>query len=68
MDNSGFRDYFGPHAACLVEWPERVGQRLALPTWSCAWNLLPGRRALLSAQRGWRAWHPLRWLRRHARG
>jgi tRNA threonylcarbamoyladenosine biosynthesis protein TsaE len=24
--NSGFRDYFGPQAACIVEWPERAGE------------------------------------------
>ena len=27
---SGFRDYFGPHAACLVEWAERVGAALGV--------------------------------------
>ena len=30
-DSSGFREYFGPHAACLVEWPERVGAALGTP-------------------------------------
>jgi tRNA threonylcarbamoyladenosine biosynthesis protein TsaE len=30
-ESSGFREYFGPHAACLVEWPERVGAALRAP-------------------------------------
>ena len=30
-ESSGFREYFGPHAACLVEWPERVGPALGIP-------------------------------------
>ena len=30
-ESSGFREYFGPHAACLVEWPERVGAALGTP-------------------------------------
>ena len=30
-ESSGFREYFGPHAACLVEWPERVGAPLGKP-------------------------------------
>jgi tRNA threonylcarbamoyladenosine biosynthesis protein TsaE len=29
--NSGFRDYFNPGSACLVEWPERAGDLLAPP-------------------------------------
>jgi tRNA threonylcarbamoyladenosine biosynthesis protein TsaE len=29
--NSGFRDYFNPDAACIVEWPERAGDLLAAP-------------------------------------
>ena len=29
--NSGFRDYFNPDAACIVEWPERAGDLLAPP-------------------------------------
>jgi len=28
---SGFRDYFNPHSACIVEWPERAGDLLAPP-------------------------------------
>lgn len=27
--NSGFRDYFNPHAFCVVEWPEKAGELLA---------------------------------------
>ena len=29
--NSGFRDYFSPATACIVEWPERAGGLLAPP-------------------------------------
>ena len=29
--NSGFREYFNPDAACIVEWPERAGDLLAPP-------------------------------------
>ncbi len=29
--SSGFREYFGPEALCLVEWPERAGPLLAPP-------------------------------------
>ena len=29
--SSGFREYFSPHALCLVEWPERAGALLAPP-------------------------------------
>jgi tRNA threonylcarbamoyladenosine biosynthesis protein TsaE len=29
--SSGFRDYFGPEAACIVEWPERAGDLLQPP-------------------------------------
>lgn len=28
---SGFREYFDSQSACLVEWPERAGDLLALP-------------------------------------
>ena len=28
---SGFRDYFSPETACIVEWPERAGDLLAPP-------------------------------------
>jgi tRNA threonylcarbamoyladenosine biosynthesis protein TsaE len=48
--NSGFRDYFGPHAACLVEWPERVGAALGAPDLELRLEFAPvGRRALLSS-------------------
>ena len=30
--SSGFREYFGPEAACVVEWPERAGEWLPAPT------------------------------------
>ena len=29
--SSGFREYFGPDALCIVEWPERASGLLALP-------------------------------------
>jgi len=29
--NSGFRDYFNPDSACIVEWPEKAGDLLAPP-------------------------------------
>src|SRR3954454_8954862 len=29
--SSGLRDYFGPHSACIVEWPERAGTVLPSP-------------------------------------
>ena len=29
--NSGFRDYFNPGSACVVEWPERAGGLLTPP-------------------------------------
>lgn len=29
--SSGFREYFGPGAVCVVEWPERAGDLLAPP-------------------------------------
>jgi tRNA threonylcarbamoyladenosine biosynthesis protein TsaE len=48
--NSGFRDYFGPHAACLVEWPERVGAALGAPDLELRLEFAPvGRRAVLSS-------------------
>jgi len=48
--SSGFRDYFGPHAACLVEWPEQVGAALGVPDLELRLEFAPvGRRALLSS-------------------
>jgi tRNA threonylcarbamoyladenosine biosynthesis protein TsaE len=29
--NSGFREHFNPQSLCIVEWPERAGNLLALP-------------------------------------
>ena len=29
--SSGFRDYFNPHSACIVEWPERAEGLIAPP-------------------------------------
>lgn len=28
LEDAGFRDYFGPEAVCLVEWPEKAGEAL----------------------------------------
>ncbi len=48
--DSEFREYFGPHAACLVEWPERVGAALGVPDLELHLEFAPvGRRALLSS-------------------
>jgi tRNA threonylcarbamoyladenosine biosynthesis protein TsaE len=48
--NSEFREYFGPHTACLVEWPERVGAALGAPDLELRLEFAPaGRRALLSS-------------------
>ena len=50
-ENSGFREYFGPHAACLVEWPERVGAALGTPDVELQLDFAPvGRRARLSSR------------------
>src|SRR6185503_13618852 len=47
-ENSGFREYFGPQAACLVEWPERVGAALGTPDLELQLDFAPvGRRARL---------------------
>lgn len=29
--DAGFKDYFGPHAICAVEWPEHAGDLLPAP-------------------------------------
>jgi tRNA threonylcarbamoyladenosine biosynthesis protein TsaE len=48
--DSEFREYFGPHAACLVEWPERVGAALGAPDLELRLEFAPaGRRALLAS-------------------
>ena len=47
-ETTGFREYFGPHAACLVEWPERVGAPLGTPDLELRLDFTAeGRRALL---------------------
>ena len=49
-ESSGFRDYFGPQAACLVEWPERAGPALGTPDVELRLEFAPvGRRALLAS-------------------
>ena len=48
--SAGFRDYFNPDSACIVEWPERVGARLPPPDLSVALEFDgTGRRARLQA-------------------
>jgi tRNA threonylcarbamoyladenosine biosynthesis protein TsaE len=49
--SSGFREYFDPASACIVEWPERAGPGLAAPdleVWLAP--LGDGRRASLQAR------------------
>jgi tRNA threonylcarbamoyladenosine biosynthesis protein TsaE len=58
--DSGFRDYFSEQAACVVEWPERVGDLLPPPTLAVRLEIAgAGRKAALSATapegRAWRA-------------
>jgi tRNA threonylcarbamoyladenosine biosynthesis protein TsaE len=49
-ESSGFRDYFGPQAACLVEWPERAGPALGKPDVELRLEFAPlGRHAHLSS-------------------
>ena len=49
-ESSGFREYFGPQAACLVEWPERVGVALGTPDLELQLDFAPpGRLARLSS-------------------
>jgi tRNA threonylcarbamoyladenosine biosynthesis protein TsaE len=49
-ESSGFREYFGPQAACLVEWPERVGPGAGHSGPGATPRIRPaGRRASLSA-------------------
>jgi tRNA threonylcarbamoyladenosine biosynthesis protein TsaE len=48
--NSGFRDYFNPQSACLVEWPERAGDLLAPPDLALTLEFQgPTRRAIFEA-------------------
>jgi tRNA threonylcarbamoyladenosine biosynthesis protein TsaE len=48
--NSGFRDYFGGAAACVVEWPERAGDTLPAPDLRVQLDFLgSGRSATLTA-------------------
>ena len=50
-ESSGFREYFGPQAACLVEWPERVGSPLGIPDVEVRLEFAPvGRRASLASR------------------
>ena len=47
--DSGFREYFNPHSACVVEWPERA--ELAPPDLAVRLAIADGgRRAWLSAE------------------
>lgn len=56
--DSGFREYFNEQSACVVEWPERVGDLLPPPTLAVRLEISgAGRRATLSAgSAGGRAW------------
>jgi tRNA threonylcarbamoyladenosine biosynthesis protein TsaE len=48
--SSGFRDYFNPDSACIVEWPERANGLLPPPDLSVALEFDgTGRRAILEA-------------------
>ena len=48
--NSGFRDYFNPGAACIVEWPERAAELLEAPDLHVRLSMDgEGRRALIEA-------------------
>jgi tRNA threonylcarbamoyladenosine biosynthesis protein TsaE len=49
--SSGFRDYFGPDALCVVEWPERAGGLLGPPDLEIALHYRgAAREATLSAR------------------
>lgn len=49
--SSGFREYFGPDAACVVEWPERAGSALAPPDLEVRLDFQgEGRHAVLEAR------------------
>lgn len=48
--DAGFRDYFNGDAVCLVEWPEKAGDRLARPDVEIVLSIAgTGRHALLTA-------------------
>ena len=48
--NCGFRDYFSPATACIVEWPERAGGLLAPPDLEIRLEIAgEARRALMEA-------------------
>jgi tRNA threonylcarbamoyladenosine biosynthesis protein TsaE len=48
--SAGFGEYFNPHSACLVEWPERAGDLLPPPDMDVLLQLEgEARRATLSA-------------------
>ena len=49
--SSGFREYFGPDALCIVEWPERAAGLLAPADLEARLEFVPpGRRARLIAR------------------
>ncbi len=49
--NSGFREYFSPASACIVEWPERAAPDLAPPDLEIELQFAgDGRRARLRAR------------------
>jgi tRNA threonylcarbamoyladenosine biosynthesis protein TsaE len=51
--SSGFREYFNPHSACVVEWPERAGDLLSPPDLEVRLEHAgEARRARLSARTG----------------
>ena len=41
-DAAGVQDYFRDDAVCLVEWPERVGDRLGTPDLALSLSYVPG--------------------------
>ena len=49
--SSGFREYFGPDALCIIEWPERAAGLLAPADLEILLEFMPpGRRARLTAR------------------
>ncbi|HEX6267331.1 MAG TPA: tRNA (adenosine(37)-N6)-threonylcarbamoyltransferase complex ATPase subunit type 1 TsaE [Burkholderiales bacterium] len=49
--SSGFREYFNPHALCVVEWPEKAGDLLGVPDVDiCLQFSGEGRKASLEAR------------------